>query len=96
MIRRPPRSTHCISSAASDVYKRQIIHGAQIGKNVMIGMNTVIMDDAVIGDECIVGALAFVKAKMEIPARSLVVGNPARIIKEVSDEMIEWLSLIHI
>lgn len=67
-----------------------IVHGGEIGKNVLIGMNTVIMDDCVIGDECIVGALSFIKAKTNIPKRSLVVGNPARIIKEVSDEMIAW------
>jgi carbonic anhydrase/acetyltransferase-like protein (isoleucine patch superfamily) len=48
------------------------------------------MDDVVVGDECIVGALSFIKAKEEIPSRSLVAGNPARIIKEVSDEMIGW------
>lgn len=67
-----------------------IVHGANIGRNVLIGMNAVIMDDAYIGDESIVGALAFVKAEMNIPRRSLVVGNPARIIKQVSDEMIAW------
>ncbi len=67
-----------------------IIHGANIGKNVLIGMNTVIMDDAEIGDESIVGAMAFVKAETVIPRRSLVVGNPAKIIKEVTDEMIAW------
>lgn len=67
-----------------------IIHGANIGRNVLVGMNTVIMDDAEIGDESIIGAMAFVKAEMVIPKRSLVVGNPAKIIKEVSDEMIEW------
>ena len=44
------------------------------------------------GKECIIGALCFVPAKMEIPARSLLVGNPAKIIKEVSDEMIAWKS----
>jgi carbonic anhydrase/acetyltransferase-like protein (isoleucine patch superfamily) len=48
------------------------------------------MDDAEIGDECIVGALAFVKAGMKVPARKLLVGNPAQIIKDVSDDMIEW------
>ena len=53
-------------------------------------MNTVIMDDAEIGDECIVGAMAFVKAQTTIPKRSLVVGNPAKVIKEVSDDMIAW------
>lgn len=67
-----------------------IIHGAQLGRNVMIGMNTVIMDDAKIGDECIIGAMSFVKANTKVPARSLMVGNPARIIKQVSDEMIAW------
>ncbi|MDO1499679.1 transferase hexapeptide repeat family protein [Winogradskyella maritima] len=67
-----------------------IIHGANLGRNCLIGMNTVIMDDAEIGDECIVGAMAFVKAETIIPKRSLVVGNPAKIIKQVSDEMIAW------
>ena len=67
-----------------------IIHGGTIGENSLIGMNAVIMDDVVIGDECIIGALCFVPSGMNIPNRSLVVGNPAKIIKEVSDEMISW------
>jgi len=69
-----------------------IIHGANLGANCLIGMNAVIMDDAEIGDECIIGALSFVKAGMVIPSRKLVVGNPAQIIKDVSDEMIDWKS----
>jgi len=67
-----------------------IVHGGQIGRNVLIGMHAVIMDNAVIGDEAIVGALSFVPAEMEIPSRKLAVGNPARIVKDVSDEMIAW------
>lgn len=67
-----------------------IIHGGTIGRNSMIGMNAVIMDDVCIGDECIIGALAFVPAETEVANRSLMVGNPAKIIKAVSDEMIEW------
>ena len=67
-----------------------IIHGGTIGKNCLIGMNSVVMDDVKMGDECIVGALSLVTAKMEIPKRSLLVGNPAKIIKKVSDEMIAW------
>lgn len=67
-----------------------IIHGATIGKNVLVGMNSVIMDEVEIGDECIIGALSFIAAKTKIPRRSLVVGNPGKIIKEVSDEMIAW------
>lgn len=67
-----------------------IIHGATIGRNTLVGMNSVIMDDVVVGDECIVGALSFIRAKENIPNRSLVAGNPAKIIKQVSDEMLDW------
>ena len=67
-----------------------IIHGATIGRNVLIGMNAVVMDRVEVGDESIVGALSFVKADEKIPPRSLVVGNPHKIIKQVSDEMIGW------
>lgn len=67
-----------------------IIHGANIGKNTLIGMNAVVMDEAVIGDECIVGALAFVPQGMNIPKRSIAVGNPAKIVKVVSDEVLKW------
>jgi phenylacetic acid degradation protein/carnitine operon protein CaiE len=70
-----------------------IIHGATIGKNCLVGMNSVIMDSVELGDECIVGALSFIKEAEKIPARSLVVGNPAKIIKQVSDEMIAWKTL---
>ena len=69
-----------------------IVHGAQIGANVLIGMNAVVMDRAVVGDGCIVGALCFVPADMQIPSRKVVVGNPARIVKDVSDEMLAWKS----
>jgi phenylacetic acid degradation protein len=67
-----------------------IIHGAHIGRNCLIGMNAVIMDDVEIGDECIVGALSFVAANTTIPKRSVAVGNPAKVVKEVSDKMIDW------
>lgn len=67
-----------------------IIHGANVGRNTLVGMNAVLMDEAEVGEECIIGALSFISAKTVIPRRSLVVGNPARIIKEVSDEMIAW------
>jgi len=69
-----------------------VIHGAFLGENCLIGMNSVIMDDVEIGKECIVGALSFVAAGKKIPARSLVVGNPGKVVKKVSDEMIAWKS----
>jgi phenylacetic acid degradation protein len=67
-----------------------IVHGAAIGRNVLVGMNAVILDNAVIGDNCIIGALCMVPSEMIIPERKLVVGNPAKIIRDVSDEMLAW------
>lgn len=67
-----------------------IIHGANLGENCLIGMNAVIMDDVIIGKESIVGALCFIASNAVIPDRSLVVGNPGKIIKTVSDEMLAW------
>jgi phenylacetic acid degradation protein len=67
-----------------------IVHGARIGENALVGMNAVIMDNAVVGAGCVVGALCFVPAGMEIPPRKVVVGNPAKIVKDVSDEMLAW------
>lgn len=69
-----------------------IIHGAHIGRNCLVGMNAVVMDDVDLGEECIVGALSFVKAGEVIPRRSLLAGNPAKILSEVSDKMMAWKS----
>ncbi len=79
-----------VLKAGAHIGHGAIIHGATIGRNCLVGMNAVIMDNAELGDECIVGALAFIKAEEKIPSRSLVVGNPAKIIKQVSNEMINW------
>lgn len=65
-----------------------IVHGATLGKQCMIGMNAVIMDDVRVGEGCIVGALAFLKAESVWEDRSIVAGNPAKIIGEVSDAML--------
>jgi phenylacetic acid degradation protein len=67
-----------------------IIHGAIIGRNCLVGMNSVIMDNVELGDECIVGALTFINADQIIPPGSVVVGNPGKIIRQVTDEMIGW------
>ncbi len=69
-----------------------IIHGSHIGADCLIGMNAVIMDNVELGEGSIVGALAFVKADSIIEPRSLLVGNPARKVKEVSDKMLAWKS----
>lgn len=67
-----------------------IIHGATIGRNVLVGMNSVIMDEVDVGDESIIGALTFINANTIIPPRSVYAGNPGKLIKEVSDEMLDW------
>ncbi|MGF1477080.1 MAG: transferase hexapeptide repeat family protein [Geminicoccaceae bacterium] len=69
-----------------------VLHGCRIGQNALVGMNAVVMDDAVIGANSIVAALAFVKAGARIPPRSMVVGAPARVIRELSDDEIDWKS----
>lgn len=77
---------------AAHVGHGAIIHGARIGKNALIGMNAVIMDHAVVGAGAIVGALTFVPEGMRITERMVAVGNPARMVKPVSDEMLAWKS----
>ena len=79
-----------VLKAGAHIGHGAIIHGANIGANSLVGMNAVIMDDAEVGDECIIGALSFIKAGMKIPNRKMVVGNPAVIVKDISDEMIDW------
>ena len=69
-----------------------VIHGARIGRNALIGMNAVVMDHAVVGAGCIVGALTFVPSEMVIPERKVVVGAPAKIVRDVSDELLQWKS----
>ncbi|MCB0322601.1 MAG: transferase hexapeptide repeat family protein [Bdellovibrionales bacterium] len=67
-----------------------VIHGAEIGSHALVGMNAVVMDDVIVGAESIVGALTMVPANMKIPPRKVVVGNPAKVVRDVSDEMLAW------
>lgn len=76
-----------ILQAGAHVGHGASIHGANLGKQTLIGMNSVIMDDVVLGDGCIVGALSLVQAKTIWKERSLMVGNPAEKIRDVSDVM---------
>ncbi|WP_372739569.1 phenylacetic acid degradation protein PaaY [Neptunomonas sp.] len=69
-----------------------VLHGCVVKKNALVGMNAVIMDGAVVGESSIVAAMAFVKAKFEVPDRTLVAGSPAKIIRQLSDKEIQWKS----
>ncbi|MBI2795216.1 MAG: transferase hexapeptide repeat family protein [Gemmatimonadetes bacterium] len=82
--------TTVVLEAGAHIGHGAIVHGARIGANALVGMNAVVMDEAVVGAGSIVGALAFVPARMEVPPRKVVVGNPARVVKDVSDEMLAW------
>lgn len=65
---------------------RAIVHGCTIGNRVLVGMGSIIMDGAEIGDECIIGAGAVITEGTKVPPRSLVLGMPARIKRELSDD----------
>ncbi|MHA3116142.1 transferase hexapeptide repeat family protein [Acinetobacter sp. ANC 4635] len=67
-----------------------ILHGCKVGKNAMIGMNSVILDDCEIGENAIIGANSTVTAKTKIPANTLALGSPAKIIRELRVEEIAW------
>ena len=79
-----------VLEAGAHIGHGAIVHGARIGANALIGMHAVIMDDAVVGAGSVIGALCFVPTGMQIPPRKVVVGNPAKIVKDVSDEMLAW------
>jgi phenylacetic acid degradation protein len=67
-----------------------VLHGCVVKRGALIGMNCVVNDNAEVGEDAVIAAMAFVKAEARIPARSLAVGIPARVIKQVSDEELRW------
>ncbi|HCX33651.1 MAG TPA: phenylacetic acid degradation protein PaaY [Rhodocyclaceae bacterium] len=67
-----------------------ILHCCRVGRNAMVGMNAVVMDTAEIGASAIVAACAFVKAGMKVPPRSLAAGVPAKIVRELSQQEMQW------
>ena len=67
-----------------------VLHGCYIGENSLIGMNAVVMDDANIGKESMVAASAFVKTQFCCEPRSMVVGTPAKVIRKLSEQEINW------
>lgn len=69
-----------------------VLHSCRVQRNAMVGINAVVMDHAVVGEESIVAALAFVKAGMVIPPRSLAAGVPARVVRGLSDQEVAWKS----
>lgn len=66
-----------------------IVHGCTIGNNTMVGMGAIVLTGAVIGENCLIGAGALVTGKMNAPDGSLILGNPATVVKPVSEAQIE-------
>ena len=81
-----------VLEAGAHIGHGAVVHGARIGSNALVGMNAVVMDNAVIGAGSIVGALCFVPADMKVLPRKIVVGNPAKVVKDVTDAMLDWKS----
>lgn len=81
---------HITFESGAHIGHGAVVHGATLKANCLIGMNAVVMDGAVVGKNSIVGALSFVKAEEIIPDNHIYAGNPGRIIKEISADMIEW------
>ena len=80
----------CVIGRGATVGHGSIVHGATIGENALVGMNAVVLDEAVIGAESLIGALSLVKSDMRSPERSLIAGNPAKIVRQMPPEAIIW------
>ena len=68
-----------------------ILHGCTVGDNCVIGMGAIVLNGAVLGEHCLVGAGAVVTGKMNAPAGSLLLGNPAKIVKSLTQEQIDYI-----
>lgn len=68
-----------------------IVHGCTVGDNCLIGMGAIILNGAVIGNNCMVGAGALVTGKMNAPEGSLILGNPATVVKPLTQEQIDYI-----
>jgi carbonic anhydrase/acetyltransferase-like protein (isoleucine patch superfamily) len=62
-----------------------LVHGCTIGRRCLIGMGAIVLDNVEIGDECIIAAGTLLPPRTKIPARSLVMGNPGKVVREVRD-----------
>ncbi len=83
---------NCVVEEDGHVGHGAILHGCIVGRNALVGMNAVVMDDAVIAEECLLAANSFVPARFTCPPRSLLIGNPAKVKRELRDDEIAWKS----
>lgn len=70
---------------------RCIIHACEIGDEVLVGMGSIVMDGAVIGSQSIIGANSLITKNKTFPPRSLIMGNPAKLVRELSEEEVRFI-----
>lgn len=80
----------CVVEVHGHIGHGAVLHGCTVGRNALVGMNAVVMDEAEIGESTIVAAGAFVRAGLKVPPRVLLVGAPAKIVRELSDDEVRW------
>ena len=80
----------CVVEVEGHIGHGAVLHGCTVGRNALVGMNAVVMDEVEIGESSIVAAAAFVRAGMKVPPRSLLVGSPARVVRELSEDEVRW------
>ncbi|MCB5944352.1 gamma carbonic anhydrase family protein [Acidocella sp. KAb 2-4] len=80
----------CIVKRGATVGHGAVLHGCVVEEHALIGISAVVLDHAVIGAESLVAALTLVKNDLIVPPRSLVAGNPARIVKQFTAAQITW------
>jgi carbonic anhydrase/acetyltransferase-like protein (isoleucine patch superfamily) len=81
----------CVVGEDCTIGHRAIVHGCTVGSEVLVGMGAIILSGAVIGRQSLVGAGSLVPEGAEFPPRSLLVGSPARVARDLSDDEVERL-----
>jgi phenylacetic acid degradation protein len=80
----------CVIEPDGHIGHGAILHGCRVGRNALVGMQATVMDGAVIGEDAFVAAMAFVKTGFVVPARTLVAGIPAKVVRELTGEEVAW------
>jgi phenylacetic acid degradation protein len=82
----------CIVERDGHIGHNAVLHGCRISSNAMVGNSAVVLDGAVIGESAMVAAMSFVKAQFVVPARTLVAGVPAKVVRQLSEAEVRWKS----